>query len=77
MAGQFVADAPHRGEVARLRRVVLYLLADLADHDGDGVGVGRLFTPPQRLEELAAREHAARVRREHFQKPKLTPNLTF
>src|SRR5687768_15853905 len=56
-----VPDAAHRLEATRIAGVLLDLLAQPADVHVDGPGVVAEWVSPDALEELIAREHAARL----------------
>src|SRR5687768_9339516 len=59
-----IPDAPHRPDVAGLRRIGLDLVPDVADVDVDGalVLLQRVVVVADQLEQLRSRVHAARPR---------------
>ena len=69
-AGQLVADAVHRQQVARLA-AGLDLAAQVRDVDVDGAIVAVVVGAERARDQLVAREHASRMARERFEQPEL------
>src|SRR5690606_14412863 len=69
--GQAVAGAPLREQVLRVGRVVLDLLAQVADVDPQVVRVVHVLVAPYRAEQEAVGRHFPDARRERGQQPVL------
>src|SRR3990167_560311 len=68
---QLVARTAHGEDQLRPHRVGLELVAQAVDVGGDGVFVAVVAVAPDGVEQLRAREHVARVRREVQQQVEL------